>query len=324
MTFTQPFDVYLRQQTIAVTGGRGALGRRLIERLVSLGVKRIVSFDLLPYIPDEPEQSPVEQVEGDILSSSDLEKSLRGCTLVFHLAALINVGESRKDPIQYFKVNSLGTAQALEACRRLNIPRFIYTSTCHVYGIPKDLPITEDHRTNPVSMYAATKLAGETTIEGYAASYGLNCDIARLSNMFGVSYSRETALGLALNQLISGEPIALRNLASVRDFIHVNDVIEALLRLSASTNGATGYRIVNVSTGRGVSVREMADTLAQVAVEDGLKAPRVMEETSNFVELVPELVLDNSRLCAVTGWTPQMDLKAGLRMALRELLQYSE
>lgn len=171
----------------------------------------------------------------------------------------------------------------------------------------------------PVSVYAASKLAGEAVIQGYAANYELSCDIARLSNLYGASFGAETVIGRALRQVVSGEPIALRNLEPVRDFIHADDVVEALVRLAAAGDDRSGCRIVNVSTNQGVSVREMAQALANIAVEQGWGYPEIVQTGDSRDELVPRLILDNSRLRELTGWMPRITLQQGLRVALQEL-----
>ena len=314
-------DEWLRQQWVCVTGGRGALGRHLIRRLLAGGARLIVALDRRPATSQDSvsKVSPVEHFTGNILDPAELDRALVDCTVVFHLAALIHVGRSQTEPLRYFEVNSLGTAHVLEACRRLGIQRVVYTSTSYVYGPPRQLPVTEDHPTMPVSVYAASKLAGEAVIQGYAANYELSCDIARLSNLYGASFGAETVIGRALRQVVSGEPIALRNLEPVRDFIHADDVVEALVRLAAAGDDRSGCRIVNVSTNQGVSVREMAQALANIAVEQGWGYPEIVQTGDSRDELVPRLILDNSRLRELTGWMPRITLQQGLRVALQEL-----
>jgi nucleoside-diphosphate-sugar epimerase len=161
-------------------------------------------------------------------------------------------------------------------------------------------------------------------MQGYAASYGISCDIVRLSNLYGASFGTETAIGCALRQVACGEPIALRNLTAIRDFVHADDAIEALVRLAAVGDSLAGCRIVNVSTSQGVSVREMAQTLASIAAEQGLGMPEVIQTGINQTEIVLSLVLDNSRLRELTHWTPHINLEQGLRLALQELEQNRE
>ncbi len=94
----------------------------------------------------------VEQVTGNILNPEELEDAMAGCSVVFHLAALVNVADSALDPDAYFKANALGTVRVLEACRRMGVRQVVYTSTGHVYGVPLKLPVSEDHPTLPLSI----------------------------------------------------------------------------------------------------------------------------------------------------------------------------
>jgi UDP-glucose 4-epimerase len=317
--------LWLQAQKIVVTGGSGAVGRRLIRRLVDAGAKNIISYDLAPIHPDYLYQTPglcIEQIQGDILDLEKSKKVFQDCTVLFHLAALINVRDSLLDPIHYFHINSLGTAYVLEASRRSGIKNIIYTSTCHVYGKPLQLPVTEDHRTQPISMYAATKLAGEATVQGYAASYGATCHIARLSNLYGASFEPATAFSLAITQALSGDAISLRNLQSIRDFIHVDDVLQALIRLAtlSDSQALSGTHIVNLSTGTGTSLYKIAEILAETAAKFGLPKPAIRQAQEDPPELIPELIIDNSCLTGMTGWTPGISVEEGITIAASEFL----
>ena len=312
---------WLQTQSICVTGGRGALGTRLVRRLLAGGAARVVTLDRRQPVGLRElatQGQPIEQIVGSILNPSDLDRAFEGCTTVFHLAALAHAGRSFLTPFDYFEVNALGTAQVMEACRRSGITRVIYTSTGHVYGIPQQVPVDEDHRTVPLSVYAASKLAGETAVLAYGTNFGLACDIARLSNVYGLSFNEETVIGAALLQAVVSGPIVLRDLTAVRDFIHADDVIEALVWLAASSDGHEGGNIFNVSTGRGVSILEMAEILAKMVAEQrGGKVMAVQAGESQKIR-IPKLILNNRRLSRRTGWRPKICLEKGLELALQE------
>jgi len=240
--------------------------------------------------------------------------------LVFHLAALVDAQRSHQDPLGFFEINGKGVACVMEACRRAGVQKIVYTSTSHVYGIPREVPNTEDHPTVPLSVYAASKLAGEAAVVGFAASFGIDSVIARLSNIFGGYSSPNTVVGRAVEQAASGKPIELRNLSPVRDFIHVSEVVEALVRLSA-IDLISETRTVNVSSGNGVSVGEMATVVAEIAFEEGLERPQVLETDTETQDPIPAMVLDHRRLEQITGWTPSMSLKEGLRLAFKEHIE---
>ena len=312
---------WFSQQEFFVTGGAGALGRCLIRQLLAHDARRVVVFDQPAAIEKNmggSENAAVTCIAGSILDDSALRQAIRGCTMVFHLAALTHVGRSYNEPQHYFKVNGLGTNHVLEACRLQNVRKVIYTSTGHVYGLPLTPSVSETHSTRPLSVYAASKLTGEVAIQGYAANYGFSAIIARLANFYGASINPETAIGLAVEQAIRGKPIELHNLRSIRDFIYVDDLIEALLRL-AVLNDTVGSRIVNISTGRGHSIEEMANTLALVAERQGFPKPEIFPPPSFQEERVPVLILDNSLLKDLTKWEPRVSLEMGFDSFLRNV-----
>lgn len=312
-------ESWLHQARCCVTGGSGVLGNLLVRRLIAHGAAAVVVFDRSAGSSGQLQglAGPVEHIAGSILDEGALAKALQGCSVVFHLAALTHVGQSQRAPLTYMEVNGLGTASVLEACRRQGVERVIYTSTGHVYGRADALPIAEDHPTRPLSIYAASKLAGEVAVQGYAAGYGLSAAIARLANLYGAALGAETVVGRALEQVVSGEPIRLRNLSAVRDFVYLEDAAEALLRLAASAR-SPGCQVANVASGRGVSILEVAQTLAAVAAQQGLGTVELAPPEEVQREAIPAQVLDNSRLRALTGWAPATSLAAGLGRALAE------
>ena len=320
LTGARPVVTWIRSQSFCVTGARGALGRRVVRRLVASGAGRIIAFDVQPPSSDDPSAlSPViDQVTGTILNSDDLDRAVSGCSVVFHLAALVQVGGSELDPISYFEANGLGSARTFDACRRAGVERVVYASTSHVYGIPKRLPVPEDHPLAPQSPYAASKLAGENALQGFCAGFPMTGRVGRIGNIYGASGRVDTVTGSALSQAANEGRISLRNLSSVRDFTHADDVVEALIRLAAMDVDDGECVTVNISCGEGASVWDMAETVAEIVEESGNPRPQVNQSGQAIEEAVPELVLDNTSLAELTGWRPEISLEAGLRTAMHE------
>jgi UDP-glucose 4-epimerase len=314
---------WLPRQKFFITGGGGALGYHLTRRLIELGANDVVVFDqnIATSRVKEFRDAPVRFIQGDILKAKDLESAISQCTIVFHLAALTHIGRSNLEPLKYLEVNGLATGYVLEACRKKNVKKFIYASTSHVYGNPLQERINEFHRTQPLSIYAASKLSGEAAIYGYLYSYGIHTVIARLSNLYGSSLTAETVIGQAVDQVINGRPIQLKNLKSIRDFIYVSDAVEALIRLADVDENRAESHVVNVSTGKGVSIATMTDILMQAAEKLGLDRVEIIKPQEEVFEKVPALVLDNSRLISLTGWSPQVDLQEGLVLTLSHTLE---
>ena len=313
-------DSWLRTQTVAVTGGQGFLGRRLVGRLALGGARRVVAIDARPRSVSTSAEKRLQakHITADILDVDDMARALTGCSTVFHLAALTDAGKSVEESDRYFEVNTRGTEATMEACEKANVRRVIYTSTSLVYGAPRSLPVAEDHPTDPLTPYAASKLAGERAVADYVSHSHAAGEVARVANLYGASFLPNTAVGLALDQTMQGNPIRLRNLTSVRDFIHADDVVEALFRLTAAEGADGECRVINVSTGQGASVLEVAQAIAEAATQCGLDRPRILQSTSPVQEVAPKVVLDNSLLVNITGWRPDISIERGLAIALSE------
>jgi UDP-glucose 4-epimerase len=282
---------------IGITGGHGVLGRRLQTMLRSAGR----AFTLF---------------SGDVRNLADLQAGLAGCGVVVHLAAISEPAACFAEPSNCMEVNALGTARVMEACRLLGIQRAIYTSTAQVYGAPARLPADEDSPTAPRSVYAASKLAGEAAMRGYSASFGTAAVAARLANVYGPGMGPQSVIGRAVSQLRSGQPVQLRSYREVRDFIFLDDAVEALIRLSGADACGIGFHTVNVSSARGASVMDVVEVLAAVAEESGLPRPEILPPTGEPDREVPALVLDNRRLQSLTGWQPGTPLREGLAHSL--------
>ena len=162
---------------ILVTGSQGFIGSHLLNNLVPknqvIGINTVSDKKKTNYTP----------IKKDIttLNSNEIPGNLSG---VIHLAAITDIGYCNKNPRKCFVTNVLGTQNALEVARKKDC-KFVYVSTSHVYGRPVKLPISEDHPRNPTSIYAASKLAGEVSCEGYSRTYGMDVSIVRLFSVYG-------------------------------------------------------------------------------------------------------------------------------------------
>ena len=161
---------------VLVTGGAGFIGSHLVDGLVKEGFEVTVLDDLstgrmqnLGHLDD----AKVRFIEGDIRDGDVVEKALKGEEAVFHLAAISSVPYSVENPEVTYDVNVDGTRNLLEAILRNGVERFVYVSTCAVYGEPEYLPIDEKHPTKPVSPYAAAKLKAEQICREFEEAYGL-------------------------------------------------------------------------------------------------------------------------------------------------------
>ena len=293
-----------------MTGGAGRLGRRLVARLLEAGAREVVVFGRRP---GSREGSRLRAFSGDLLREADLDAALRGAATVFHLAARTVVEESFRDPAAHFQTNAQGTFELLAACRRQGVGQVVFASTGHVYGAPLELPVPETHPTSPLSPYAASKLAAEAGLQAYARAFGLAVEVARISNLYGMG-NPDTVVDGALRQAARGEDLVVRHLEPVRDFLHVDDAVEGFLRL-AEAGGEPGCRIVNLSTGRGTSVRQMLQALVGVVATQGGPALAFRAGEGEGADAIRELVFANALLKTRTGWEPKTTLEEGLGRA---------
>src|SRR5437867_3101425 len=261
-----------------------------------------------------------ELVVGDISDRVKLGQVLSRVDSVMHFAAHAYVGESVVNPRKYFLNNVLDGLTLLHAVLDANIRRFVFSSSCAVYGVPARVPITEDLPRFPANPYGVTKLIFEQALESYGPAYGLSYICLRYFNAAGADESGtigeihkpETHLIPSAFEAIHGERPALEIFGDkyptpdgtcVRDYIHVNDLAEAhVLGLEYLKGGKSVA--VNLGTGRGHSVREVLSTIKSVT---GREVPRRMAPARPGDP--PELVADPKRAEKLLNWKAKRSLE---------------
>jgi UDP-glucose 4-epimerase len=265
--------------SVLVVGGAGYIGSHVAHLLKRRGQEAII-YDNLSTGHAALAQG-FELVVGDISDSAKLAQVLPRVDAVMHFAAHAYVGESVLDPRKYFQNNVLGGLALLHAVLDSKVRKFIFSSTCAVYGIPARLPIAEETPRLPVNPYGASKLALENALEAYDRAYGLRFVIFRYFNAAGADeegrigeiHTPETHLIPSAFEAINGRRDALEIFGNdyptpdgtcVRDYIHVSDLAEAhILGLEYLEPG--GSAAVNLGTGRGNSVKEVISMIEHVA-----------------------------------------------------------
>ena len=306
---------------ILVVGGAGYIGSHTARALRRTGYEVVVYDNLSTGFRRLAEG--FELVEGDIADSISLRAVLARVDAVVHFAAHAYVGESVKHPRKYFRNNVLGALTLLNTALEAGIRRFVFSSTCAVYGIPERIPITEQTPREPVNPYGASKLFFENALEAYSRAYGLRSVRLRYFNAAGADESGEIGelhdpethlIPLALAACGDGPPLQIFGTdystpdgTCVRDYIHVNDLADAHVRalqyLERNQDGTTESLAVNLGTGRGNSVLEVihaAEKITGRAVVRKFSLRRPGDP--------PILVADPSKAQRVFGWTAQRNL----------------
>jgi UDP-glucose-4-epimerase GalE len=304
---------------ILVTGGAGYIGSHAARALRRSGYE-VVIYDNLSTGFRRLAQG-FELVEGDVGDDARLRPILARVDAVMHFAAHAYVGESVENPRKYFHNNVLGALSLLNSALDAGIRRFIFSSTCAVYGLPEQVPITELEKREPVNPYGATKLAFENALEAYDRAYGLRSVRLRYFNAAGADESGETGelhdpethlipLALAASTAtgrelqIFGSDYPTPDGTCVRDYIHVGDLADAHVRALQYLEKDGGESLaLNLGTGRGNSVLEVIQ-----AAEKATGRPVRRKMGSRRPGDPPVLVADPSKAQKVLRWTARRNL----------------
>lgn len=307
--------ISLTGKKVLVTGAAGFIGSHLTERLVELGAEtrafvRYSSTGSRGWLDASPCRDAIEFFHGDIRDHSLVEKAVKGCDIVCHLAALIGIPYSYDAPDSYVQTNVTGTLNVLQSCRAHSVGRLLSTSTSEVYGTALYTPIDENHPLQGQSPYSATKIGADKLVESFYRSFGLDAVTVRPFNTFGPRQSARAVIPTIASQLLTGaKRIRLGNLEARRDLNYVSNTVDAFVA-AAATPGLAGETI-HFGSGGEVSIGELFTILRDIVGSDAeveVDAARIRPEKSE----VGLLLADNSHAEKLLGWTPRVTLEEGL------------
>jgi len=302
---------------VLVTGVAGFIGSHLCRRLLDLGIEVHGLDDLSRGFAErvkDLEDAGMVFHRADVRDWSMVHEILHRVKpdVIMHLAALISVEESIRMPALYMEVNAEGTRNLVRAASRAGVRRFIYASSAAVYGNPVKLPITEDHPTSPLSPYGLSKLMGER----YVASEFIGEEkpvILRIFNVYGPDQNPEYAgvITRFMERLSRGEPpIIFGDGCQTRDFIHVDDVVEAFIR--SLDVPLDKMLVANIGSGRPVKIIELARMMIRLYgldIEPVHALPRPGDIRDSYADI--------SRARRILGWSPRIGLEEGLQKIIR-------
>lgn len=308
----------LEKKKVFVSGADGFIGSHLVECLVSKGieVKAFVYYNSLNSWGwlDTYETNILKRVEivaGDIRDKNYVRNAVRGCNIIFHLAALIAIPYSYVAPESYIDTNVRGTLNILEAARDHNAEKIIITSSSEVYGTAQYVPIDEVHPLNAQSPYAATKICADQLALSFFKSFDTPVSILRPFNNYGPRQSLRAVIPTIISQIAAGiREIKLGSLHPTRDLLYVKDTVNAFLNI-AECDQAVG-QIFNAGTEEEISIGDLAKLIISLmnvdvkVVEDEI---RVRPDKSE----VERLLAETSKIKTLTSWRPHYTLVEGLR-----------
>lgn len=302
----------LQPLRIIVTGGSGFLGHHLIRSFLREG-HQVRNIDLRL----NPEH---ETLVADVRNQNRMLELIKDADVVFHLASLIEAGESVKEPAKYFDNNLLGTLSVLEAMRQNQINKIIISSSAAIYGEPQRTPIQEDDRTLPINPYGVTKLAMEGLLRSYVASHGFTGLALRYFNLYGPEehHQPEThAIPRFIRQISQNEEVTVwGDGGHLRDYVYISDIVDAhLLALTYTLDHPHDYHYFNLSAEQPASVLEIIKYLE-----------KFINKTAN-IKFFPDrpgdpriLVADASKARTQLEWQSSVSLEKGLERTCQYFL----
>lgn len=307
---------------VLVTGSDGFIGSHLTEELVKFGyeVKAFVyynSFNTWGWLDTLSKEimDHVEVFQGDIRDPHGVKEALKGCSSVFHLAALIAIPFSYHSPDAYVDTNIKGTLNILQASRELEIERVLVTSTSEVYGTAQYVPIDEKHPFQGQSPYSATKIGADRLAESFYRSFNLPVTIVRPFNTYGPRQSARAVIPTIIMQLLAGKKeIKLGTLTPTRDFNYVKDTVRGFISIYRSDK--TIGEEINIASQEEISIGELAEELicqinpkAQIVCDEQRLRPTKSE--------VNRLLGSNEKIIKLTDWQSEYTLKNGLSQTIK-------
>jgi len=261
-------------KSVLVTGGAGFIGSNLVDALVDRGCRVRVVDDLSvgseDNLADAIERGQVELAVADIADTAAMGEALRGIDVVFHMAVSC-LRVSLYDPWESHNVNAGGTLSLLDACIASDIERFLYCSSSEVYGSAVQTPMSEDHPTQPTTVYGASKLAGEWYALSYLKTHGLPVAVARPFNTYGYREHHEGASGEVIPKMVvralNGVPPTIFGDGSqTRDFTFVTETAAGLIGACECDELVGGA--VNIAFGREVSIARIAELVCGMCASE--------------------------------------------------------
>ena len=314
-------------ETVLVVGGAGYIGSHTCLDLANKGYKPVVFDNFSNGHREFVKWGPAE--EGDIRDRARLDEVLakHKPSAILHFAALIEVGESVKDPVAFYDNNVVGTLTLLSAAQAAGINAFVFSSTCATYGLPQSVPLDEQHRQVPINPYGRTKHIVEQVLADYDQYKGLRSVILRYFNAAGADFEGrigewhdpethaiplaiDAALGRRQGFKVFGSDYETRDGTCVRDYIHVLDLADAHVRAVQYLIDGGESVALNLGTGTGTTVRELLG-----AIEDVSRKPFPVEYIGRREGDSHTLVANNDKARDVLGWVPQYDLSRIIQSA---------
>lgn len=317
----------LQNKKILVTGADGFIGSHLTEELIRRGFNvrafalynSFNSWGWLDYAEPEIKKS-LDVFSGDVRDPHGVKTAMKGCDVVFHLAALIGIPYSYHSPDTYVDTNIKGTLNIVQAARELGVAKVLHTSTSEVYGTARFVPITEEHPLQGQSPYSASKIGADQMAMSFYLSFGVPVSIVRPFNTYGPRQSARAVIPTVVTQIASGsQKIKLGALYPTRDFNYVKDTVSGFIAIAESDK--TAGEVINIGSNYEISIGDTVKLIAELMnteIAIDTDSQRIRPENSE----VERLWAENAKAKKLTGWAPAYGQLAGFKRGLKETIDW--
>ncbi len=320
-------SMILRNQKILVTGADGFIGSHLTEELIRRGcdVRTFVlynSFNSWGWLDhtEEDVRKNLDVFAGDIRDPHGVMQAMKGCDMVFHLAALIAIPYSYHSPDTYVDTNVKGTLNIVQAARALGISKVIHTSTSEVYGTARFVPITEEHPLQGQSPYSASKIGADQIAMSFHHAFDVPVTVLRPFNTYGPRQSVRAVIPSIIVQMAKkNRKIKLGALHPTRDFNYIRDTVRGFIA-AAESERAVG-EVINIGSNFEISIGQTAKLVAEIMnVEFEIERDQIRVRPENSE--VERLQADNQKAFRILGWSPLYGGLEGFRKGLAETISW--
>jgi UDP-glucose 4-epimerase len=306
--------------TVLVTGGAGYIGSHTVRALVDAGVNVVVIDNLSTgfshFIPEGVPLFIGDAADENLVEGVIAQHNIRA---IVHFAGSVVVPDSMRDPLAYYRNNTMTTRNLLNAAVKCNVSRFIFSSTAAVYGNPDATPVTEEAPTRPLSPYGSSKLMTEIMLHDVASAHGMNYVVLRYFNVAGadpqariglatvgathlLKIAVEAATGQRAKIDVFGTDYPTADGSCIRDFIHVSDLAQAHVAALKYLDQGGRSATLNCGYGRGYSVLETIEAVRRASGRNF-----AISYADRRPGDIMTMIADTARIRATLDWTPQYD-----------------
>ena len=306
--------------TVLVTGGAGYIGSHTVRALVDAGVNVVVIDNLSTgfshFIPEGVPLFIGDAADENLVEGVIAQHNVRA---IIHFAGSVVVPDSMRDPLAYYRNNTMTTRNLLNAAVKCNVSRFIFSSTAAVYGNPDTMPVTEEAPTRPLSPYGSSKLMTEIMLHDVASAHGMNYVVLRYFNVAGadpqariglatvgathlLKIAVEAATGQRAKIDVFGTDYPTADGSCIRDFIHVSDLAQAHVAALNYLDQGGRSATLNCGYGRGYSVLETIEAVRRASGRNF-----AISYADRRPGDIMTMIADTTRIRATLDWTPQYD-----------------